>query len=73
MGEGRRQETGEIRIIEEVVGKTVPLFFYHNPPQILALCSSFHRKADTFLVQKMLQPISVNALRFNQQTLIINN
>ncbi|NEP85541.1 MULTISPECIES: hypothetical protein [Okeania] len=36
----RRQETGEMGIIEEVVGKIVPRLFCHNRPKILALCSS---------------------------------
>ncbi|NEN91806.1 MAG: hypothetical protein F6K48_24045 [Okeania sp. SIO3H1] len=69
--EGRgRQETGEMEITEEVVGKIVPRLFCYNRSKILALCSSCHRKTDTFLDKKMLQPISVNAFRFNQQALI---
>ncbi|NET27940.1 MAG: hypothetical protein F6K01_21955 [Okeania sp. SIO1I7] len=60
-----------MRIIEEVVGKIVPRLFCHNRPKILALCSSFHRKAGTFSGKKMLKPLSVNALIFNQQARII--
>ncbi|NEO56081.1 MAG: hypothetical protein F6K54_25205 [Okeania sp. SIO3B5] len=39
-------------------------------PKILALCSYLDRKACTFFDQKRHLPISVNALIFNQQSLI---
>ena len=57
-------------IIEKVVGKIVPQFFGYNYPKILAFCSSFHRKADTFFNLKTLKSLSVNTFRINQQALI---
>ncbi|MGK7920640.1 MAG: hypothetical protein AB4080_11610 [Trichodesmium sp.] len=48
----RRQETGEMEIIEEVVVKIVPIFFWHNHPQIVALCSSIDRKPCSFFRPK---------------------
>ncbi|MGK7921319.1 MAG: hypothetical protein AB4080_15060 [Trichodesmium sp.] len=48
----RRQETGEMEIIEKVVVKIVPRFFCHNHPQILAFCSSIERKPCTFFRPK---------------------
>ncbi|NET16510.1 MAG: hypothetical protein F6K08_28655 [Okeania sp. SIO1H6] len=65
----RRQETGEMGIIEEVVGKIFPQFFCHNHSKILAFCSSCHRKAGTFFNPKTHLPISVNTWRINQQAL----
>ncbi|OZH55623.1 hypothetical protein AFK68_03400 [Hydrocoleum sp. CS-953] len=60
-----------IIIIKEIVGKIVPQFFCHNHPKILALCSSFHRKACTFFDLKRLKPLYVNTFRINQQTLLM--
>ncbi|MGK7920719.1 MAG: hypothetical protein AB4080_12010 [Trichodesmium sp.] len=48
----RRQETGEMEIIEEVVVKIVPIFFWHNHPQIVAFCSSIDRNKRSFFRPK---------------------
>ena len=46
------------------------LISLNSRSQNTSFLSLFHRKTATFLDQKMLQPILVNALRINQQTLI---
>ncbi|NEP89094.1 MAG: hypothetical protein F6K18_20935 [Okeania sp. SIO2C2] len=65
----RSQESGEIGIIEEVVGYICPLIFPPLSAQNPHILNLSDRKAGTFFTPKKLKPLSVNALRVNQPAL----
>ncbi|NET94135.1 hypothetical protein, partial [Okeania sp. SIO1H2] len=56
-------KTEEIGMSEEVGVRIVNLgFFYHSQPKILAFCSSWHRKAGTFLNPKKANTLYLSIL-----------